>query len=356
MSDHNIILEKTFSREHTLFYFGVWHNNNLYRMERWVDFNAENVLLIRNKSGVVDVWYNPKEIEKFNSVVQQKIENKDDYFQSFKSSFQNRWKKLAPYMKDKDKIQSLNELEQFYEEWIEWWTLMVMSMNIPEIEDLPEKVKEEALQLRKETQEYADEGDRVFLRFFKEHFPEYTDISSVILPREVFALQDNELTDEKLEYIRKRNNGCAVINGEVFLDKDKLGERLESQGITLAKKEGEIPEQERVDALKGQIAYEGVVSENAKIVESVDHLDKIKEGDIIVSTMTTPDFVPAMKRATAFVTDEGGITSHAAITAREMEKPCIVGTEVATQVLEDGDTVEVNANEGVVRIINKVDE
>ena len=69
--------------------------------------------------------------------------------------------------------------------------------------------------------------------------------------------------------------------------------------------------------------------------------------------MTTPDFVMAMEKAIAFVTDEGGITCHAAIVAREMKKACIVGTETATQALKDGDLVEVDAERGVVKIIKK---
>lgn len=66
-----------------------------------------------------------------------------------------------------------------------------------------------------------------------------------------------------------------------------------------------------------------------------------------------PAFMPAMKKAVAFVTDEGGITSHAAIIAREMKKPCIIGTKIATKVLRDGDLVEVDANKGIVRKIFK---
>ena len=71
----------------------------------------------------------------------------------------------------------------------------------------------------------------------------------------------------------------------------------------------------------------------------------------MVSSMTVPDFLPAMKRASAFVTDEGGITCHAAIIAREMKKPCIIGTKIATQVLKNGTEVEVDANNGVVKIL-----
>jgi pyruvate,water dikinase len=67
--------------------------------------------------------------------------------------------------------------------------------------------------------------------------------------------------------------------------------------------------------------------------------------------MTTPDFVPAMRKAVAIITDEGGITCHAAIVSRELGKPCIIGTKIATKALKDGDVVEVDADNGVVRII-----
>jgi phosphohistidine swiveling domain-containing protein len=78
---------------------------------------------------------------------------------------------------------------------------------------------------------------------------------------------------------------------------------------------------------------------------------KIKPGDILVTGMTMPDFVPSMNKAAAIVTDEGGITCHAAIIARELGKPCVVGTKIATRIIKDGDTLEVNANHGVVKII-----
>ena len=75
------------------------------------------------------------------------------------------------------------------------------------------------------------------------------------------------------------------------------------------------------------------------------------KGDILVAIMTTPNFIPALEKAAAFVTDEGGITCHAAIIAREMKKPCIIGTKIATKFLKDGDIVQVDANNGIVHIL-----
>jgi pyruvate, water dikinase len=74
-------------------------------------------------------------------------------------------------------------------------------------------------------------------------------------------------------------------------------------------------------------------------------------GDVLVTGMTRPEFVPLMKLASAIVTDEGGITCHAAIVSRELGKPCVIGTKNATKVLRDGMLIEVDAEKGIVRII-----
>lgn len=73
----------------------------------------------------------------------------------------------------------------------------------------------------------------------------------------------------------------------------------------------------------------------------------------MVSIATDPDVVPAMKMAAAIVTEQGGITSHAAIVSRELGVPCVIGTKIATQVLKDGDTVEVDATKGVVKVLKR---
>ena len=77
----------------------------------------------------------------------------------------------------------------------------------------------------------------------------------------------------------------------------------------------------------------------------------MKKGEILVSSMTHPDYSIGFQKAKAIITDEGGVSSHAAIVAREMKIPCIIGTKIATRALKDGDRVEVDANKGVIRKI-----
>jgi phosphohistidine swiveling domain-containing protein len=103
-------------------------------------------------------------------------------------------------------------------------------------------------------------------------------------------------------------------------------------------------------SLSGQTAYEGKVKGHARIVlNPKEYTDVFNKGDILVTGMTRPEFLPLMKKSAAFVTDAGGILSHAAIMARELKKPAVIGTKNATRVFKDGDLVEVDANKGIIR-------
>lgn len=112
-----------------------------------------------------------------------------------------------------------------------------------------------------------------------------------------------------------------------------------------------IDEEEKSYVIKGLIAQSGKIIGPVKIIRSYHDLKHIEKGDILVSNTTHPDYLPAMQKAAAFVTNEGGVISHAAIVAREMKKPCIVGTKVATKVLKEGQIVEVDAEDGFVRVL-----
>ncbi len=143
---------------------------------------------------------------------------------------------------------------------------------------------------------------------------------------------------------RKEFMGTVLLNNHYFVLSGKEWERkLDSMINPKIKTKKEI--------IKGNVAFAGKVKGIAKIVLSANDIKKVKQGDILVASMTFPNFVPAMEKALAFVTDEGGILCHAAIVSREMRKPCIIGTKNATKILKDGDLVEVDADRGIVRKI-----
>ena len=105
----------------------------------------------------------------------------------------------------------------------------------------------------------------------------------------------------------------------------------------------------QIDQITGSIAFQGVASGQAKIVNDPKDYQSFKPGNILITKMITPNMISIMKLASAFVTDEGGITCHAAIISRELGIPCIIGTKHATKIFKDGDLVEVDATNGIVR-------
>lgn len=110
-------------------------------------------------------------------------------------------------------------------------------------------------------------------------------------------------------------------------------------------------EARKIPILTGQTASQGYAKGVARIILTQEDFGKFIEGEVLVTSMTRPEFVPLMKKAVAIVTNEGGITCHAAIVSRELGKPCVIGTKNATQVIKDGDLVEVRANHGTVRVL-----
>ncbi|MBV0902954.1 phosphoenolpyruvate synthase [Haloarcula salina] len=159
-----------------------------------------------------------------------------------------------------------------------------------------------------------DELRRVGRRV-EEHYGDPQDVEWAIVDGDVFMLQSRPITT-----IDESTNGSASKNGDG---------------------DGEI-------LVSGLGASPGTVSGRVRSVGKLDHLDAVTDGDVIVAEVTTPDMVPAMKRAAAIVTDEGGMTSHAAIVSRELGVPAVIGAESATATLADDQYVTVDGDRGTV--------
>jgi len=164
-----------------------------------------------------------------------------------------------------------------------------------------------------------------------------------LLPQEIRgALLKKKKIDKRL--IKQRKKGYVFIVEDGRISKLITGKKL----ISLKKEKIK-----RVNELKGRGANPGYVTGIVRVVIHDRDLLKFKTNEILVTNMTTPDYVIAMKKAVAVVTDLGGITCHAAILSRELNIPCIIGTQIATRVLKTGDRIEVDANAGIVRILKK---
>lgn len=137
---------------------------------------------------------------------------------------------------------------------------------------------------------------------------------------------------------------CIPKNGEVLTLTDSDAQKFIDENI-----EYKTIDYSEVRELKGTISFAGFAKGKVRIINKPDDMFKMEDGDVLVSVATTPSIVPAMKKASAIVTDEGGLTCHASIVSRELGIVCITGVKIATEVLKDGDMVEVDANMGVVK-------
>ncbi len=147
----------------------------------------------------------------------------------------------------------------------------------------------------------------------------------VILTRRLKAI--TSITDIKGTHILDGEKAAAMYKRFVIVDKNK--------------------------DVSGQVASVGKAGGPVRVLLSPKEIHRVKKGDVLVVIMTTPDYVPAMKKAAAIIADEGGLTSHAAIISRELGIPCIVGTKNGTKVLKNGYQVKVDADKGIVKILER---
>jgi len=176
--------------------------------------------------------------------------------------------------------------------------------------------------------------------------------SEYLLEEEVYNSLDGEIKISKKEVeSRIKKSLILMIDKKVEFFSGEKAVKKESKYIF--KKD-----YSKIKTLKGQTANRGIVRGRVWVISpetlnQVEKANKMKKDHILVAAMTRPQFIEGINKAKAILTDEGGITCHAAIISRELSKPCVVGTKIATKVLKDGDLVEVDANKGIVKIIKR---
>ncbi len=165
----------------------------------------------------------------------------------------------------------------------------------------------------------------------------------------LFLLERNKKVRKDL--IFKRKNGYVFL---IFKGQKKFCTSKEFKG--LSDYLYSVNNSQNIHEVRGQIAFKGLVKGRARIIlhneeDLNSQLKKFQKGEILVTEMTRPQTLLICKKTIGIITDEGGIICHAAIIARELKIPCIVGTKNATKILKNGDMIELDANKGVVKIL-----
>ena len=163
-----------------------------------------------------------------------------------------------------------------------------------------------------------------------------------LLDKEFEAYLENQQIDINKDILQNRFNLSAIFfrKGQDTLLVEKEAENLEQAMV-----------EENLKELSGKSAFPGKVRGIARVVLDPSNVKEFNSGDILVTSMTRPEYLHLIQKSSAFITDAGGMLCHAAITAREIKKPCVVGLEMATRNIKDGNEIEVDAYSGIVKII-----
>jgi phosphohistidine swiveling domain-containing protein len=323
----------------------MWNDSDRLGYKRFLDYQVKNNLFLVPPLGQKgSVWYSSDELQVINELLNSKLLDQD-FEQSILATLDTNWLKLKTYLVDGQPLTSADELSRYYTSLVEWWSAMNTVFNVPDMDSAPADFKDKILSYRAESEKYTERMNHVFVDFWNEYAIPYVELVNILQPEEAVSIALGTMSETEIGLIKERLNGCFMCNGRVYL-------LSELENIL---KENELQFEEvtttEVSEIKGRTAQMGKAVGQVKVIRLKSDTVKITQGDILVTEMTNPDYVPYMKIAGAIVTDEGGATCHAAIVSRELKIPCIVGTKIATKVLKDGDLVEVNADSGVVRII-----
>lgn len=334
-----IKLAKEFSRERPLVYFCMWNESNRLGCQRFLGLKLKHTLFLR-QGEKTSVFFNQRETDERYNLILREAKQDRGFLKKLSKTLKENWPYMFLYISGKKKLANARQARKYYSALTRWWSAMTLIFDAPNVAGLPEKDKNKALGLRAKYEKYSSTTSQPLADVWNKLNPGWEKIFPVVMVDEIKKLSLNSLTK-----IKKRLGGYALFNGKLYTP-EELKVKLRENKITL-EKETVQPR----NNIKGTIACSGWAKGRARIIISKKQFANFQPGEILVAEMTEPSFVPIIKKAAAIVTDEGGVTCHAAIVSRELGIPCVIGTKIATKVLRDGDLVEVDANKGIVKIL-----
>ncbi len=333
------VFEKVYTRDTTIIIQESWGKAcRQYVQKNWGWKNPHKPLVIHYfKNGTIEIWENISGTEWLKDQILKENKKSDKFYKKIGKKFEKDYALLKKEYLNKKHLSKKTELKKFVEKVDKLMFGFLIYYYSAIDERTPKAIKSLAQGFREKETFFASSSE--LIRNSLLHiYPNLKGFETTILSSEISNPPD------KVE-LKKRLNDYILVDG-IKYGKASLDIFAEQIGTVLSK---EIVKDNR--EIKGGIAFKGKVQGKVFLLFRREQVKSVPVDAIIVSPMTTPDFLPAMKKAAAFVTDEGGITCHAAIVARELKKPCIIGTKIATKVLKDGDVVEVDADKGIVKII-----
>jgi phosphohistidine swiveling domain-containing protein len=335
---------KTFARDFALISLEIAYQCETAPVKNWSLPNPNPYsphLAFERADGTVYVWYKSEGISWIEATLRQRISADPRYLELVAARVLAETESMRPFYERPRPVsteQLLRYIRQYMSayDWLEaLWTISRM----------PEATGHGSILIgvRKHTAKLSSGSDSLVRQSLSALYPSLGDLSAMISLRE---FESNSIPSR--EVLEQRMRTSFYFNGQIHVGMSRTV-ASKTFGVTFI--EDALPSDE--STIIGMTGAPGRARGAVCRVMGHGDFGKIKPGQILVSPMTMPDFIREMDLAAAVVTDEGGTTSHAAITAREQKKPCVVGTKVATKLLADGDVVDVDADRGTVRVISR---
>ena len=331
------LFKKEFVREESL----IVNEIAAQEVDRWLSQLVKNPppsMLFVNRDGLTEIWFEQEAIRLLVDLIYRRNVENGNYLPTLVKSYKQTLVMLHQYELRKS-AQDMEELKRY----LELFRQAVLSLHIvfftlfhPET---PAKTRKLAEKIRGQDALF-DNADFYIRESLEGIFPRLAGSEAFM------GLRDLDVPD--YGRVKKRENDFVLYQDRYLTMSFPT---FSHEHPELIFKTEEVDQKQRV--LMGTPAFAGQVQGLAQVVSRKKEIPAFQPGNVLVAPMTTPHYLPAMRRCIAIITDEGGVTSHAAIVARELKKPCIIGTKFATHLIQDGDEVDVNADLGEIRITKK---
>lgn len=325
-----------------------WGKQYYHSLEKHLGVHFDHTLFIHRK-GTVAFFIVENEFRHLGKILAKKSEKGSSFAKKYCDALKKNTDILLPLMeKLQRKIPTLPEYKKFnsvFDRHLAFHVFVKKTTDFLSVEGL-----EKLLLIFKDARLYSEkvysESERFFRNVMKfiSKKEGYSADYLTCLTQEEFEkyLKSGTLPDETA---LKRRYGASIL----YFEDNKMSIALGR--VVVDKIEKVIVKQAMANKseINGIAVYPGRITGKARIILDPFHVKIFNENDILVTGMTRPEFMSLIKKSSAIVTDVGGVLSHAAIVARELKKPCVIGTKIATKVLKDGERVEVDAIKGIVR-------
>lgn len=338
---------KRWAGSYTFISCSYWGHQYFESLKKVLNVNFEHTLFI-HKKGTVSFYVRSDEFRKLGKYLANIVDKNPELTKEWLNELKENTDILLSIMKQlENKIPSSKEYKEFllyYDRHLPYHNFMKKTVDFLSVETL-----NKYLPLFKDARIYSESVYSETEKFFRlltktiaqKEKRNADNLTCLIQPELEEYIKNGRLPNEDLLKTRYDQSALYFENNKLKLCFGKDVGKLEDLIIRNQQKNNNV--------VKGISAFPGKVSGLAKIIlNPLDGLE-FNKNDILITGMTRPEFLPYIKKSSAIVTDAGGILCHAAIIARELKIPCVVGTETATKIIQDGQKIEVNADKGIVR-------